>query len=480
MWLGSLGSNVYSILLFSILSVVIFHMVPIRARKMVLLAESLLFYGLCDLRFLGLVAGETLLSWYLGRKIEGSSAVHSESGRKSANILATFGIAASVAILAVFKYEHFFAEAFSFTLAELVMPLGLSYYSFRIISYLADIRRNRRSAEPSLIGYAGYILFFPHMVSGPIVRSENFLEELSGGLRWNPELAEEGICQIISGLFKKIVIADRIQPYVSTIFASYENYPAAALWLALFLNACYIYCDFAGYSEIAIGVTKLFGITCEPNFNRPYLAENMKEFWHRWHISLSSWLRDYIYIPLGGNRAGKLRTKLNVMAVFAVCGIWHGNTPMYLLWGIYHGILNILVPAGKKNSKKRFPGLRKALGILWVFFCSLFGWLLFRSESLTFLTGYVKHLFCLRSFSYSDIVSSILPFTGDMTCVAYFLTALMMLAVLAVMEIRDEIHQNAGDGKCLSRERVWRVMLLVLLSLMFGMVGSGSFLYANY
>ena len=443
MWLGSLGSNVYSILLFSILSVVIFHMVPIRARKMVLLAESLLFYGLCDLRFLGLVAGETLLSWYLGRKIEGSSAVLSERERKSANFLTAFGISASVAILAVFKYEHFFSEAFSFTLAELVMPLGLSYYSFRIISYLADIRRNRRRAEPSMIGYAGYILFFPHMVSGPIVRSENFLEELSDGLRWNPELAEEGICQIISGLFKKIVIADRIQPYVSTIFASYESYPAAALWLALFLNACYIYCDFAGYSEIAIGVTKLFGITCEPNFNRPYLAENMKEFWHRWHISLSSWLRDYIYIPLGGNRVGKLRTKLNVMAVFAVCGIWHGNTPMYLLWGIYHGILNILV-------------------------------------SLTFLAGYVKHLFRLRSFSYSDIVASILPFTGDMTCVAYFLTTLVMLAVLAVMEIRDEIHQNAGDRKCLFRERAWRVMLLVLLSLMFGMVGSGSFLYANY
>ncbi len=469
-WLEGIGSNVYCLLLYALLALIIYYLFPVKRRPAVLLAESFLFYWLCDAGFFILIAAETLFTWQIGRRI--SEMVKTEgrgsAAKRSLRILLAAGIGMILLVLCFFKYEHFFAETVGFSAATVMMPLGISYYSFREISYLADIYSGKRRAEESLLCYAAYVSFFPHMVSGPIARSEGFLERIREGLVWRPELASEGLYLVVSGLFKKVVIADRISPYVAAILAGYQDYPSIALWLALFLNAVYIYCDFAGYSEIAIGITKLYGIPCESNFRRPYLSSDMKEFWHRWHISLSSWLRDYVYIPLGGSRAGKLRTKCNVMIVFLLCGIWHGNTVTYLIWGAYHGMMNVL-------TKRKRSRIGRMLGTALVFVYSMFGWLLFRSDTLRMTGGYLLHLFWGFELSYGAITASILPFTLDNTCAAYLLTILLMLVFLAFMEMEDEYCPERA-----ARRRAMRSGAMVLCILLLGVVGSGSFLYANY
>ena len=196
-------------------------------------------------------------------------------------------------ILGFFKYFNFFVEQFSFSFKSILLPLGISYYSFKAISYLIDIYKQKRSSEPSFTFYALYISFFPHLICGPIVRSETITEPLKKGIAYNPELFKQGFLLLVSGLFKKVVIADRIGTYINTIFATPEAYPSFALLLALLLFALQLYCDFGGYSEIAVGFTKMFGIPCNDNFLRPYFALNIRDFWRRWHISLSSWLNSY-------------------------------------------------------------------------------------------------------------------------------------------------------------------------------------------
>lgn len=476
LWIGNLRSSVYALLLYALLAILVFYAVPEKARTAVLLAESILFYALCDVRFLLLVLIETAGTWILGFAIQRE---RQRDNRAAENGFLICGIVLTVSILAFFKYEGFFATLFNpgATVDQLVMPLGISYYTFREISYLADIRMGKRTAETSLLYYASYILFFPHMISGPIARSEGMLERMHEGLRFDRNLAGEGILLVLSGMFKKVVIADRCSDYVSAVFQDHTAYPSAALWLAFFLNSVYIYCDFAGYSEIAVGITKILCIPCERNFNLPYLSQNMKEFWRRWHISLSFWLRDYIYIPLGGSRVSRIRTKINVMIVFVVCGLWHGSGLTYLLWGIYHGVCNILTPGKKKNQKTvtTRTGIRAFLCSAGVFLIASFGWLLFRSSSLQMAGDYFIHLFRGFSITIPAMTQTILPFTGDNSCVAYFLTLIVMLILLFVMEWDQMYHAERWE-----RVKIFRSGLMLTLILLFGVAGSGSFLYANY
>ncbi len=513
-WLGALSSNVYAILLYRLVGGLVYYAVPKRFRSLVLLLESLLFYGLADWRMLILLLAETLVTWEIGRKLAGPYVGTEETGktdvtgggqgafeaadraRKRLRLLMTLGIVIPLGILLVFKYANFFADAFhlSETQSQILLPLGISYYTFREISYLADIALGKREAETSLLHYAAYVTFFPHMICGPIARSESMLTELKAGPSWNPKLAEEGFVLIVSGLFKKVVLADRMSTYVGTVFGTYEAYPSLALWMAAILYSLQLYCDFAGYSEIAVGVTRMYGLSCEKNFNLPYLSQDMQEFWRRWHISLSSWLRDYIYIPLGGNRKGKTRQKLHVMIVFLACGIWHGSSLRYPVWGLYHGICQIALPR-YKNSRLVSDGLAEAgstgsggshtsvfrenfchlLRSLGVFLVSMFGWILFRAESFRDALLYVVGMFKRPAINLQVIQSSVLPFTSDNTCVAYFLTLCALLLVLFVMEWRD---YAAGEKR--GKIPLARTCFLILLIILLGVTGSGSFLYANY
>lgn len=468
-WWKSLESNVYAMLLYSLAGALVFRLFPRRLRTIVLATESLLFYAICDFRFLGLLLIETGFTWLMGGHIGKIRLNNDHENSKKNKSWLTVGIACIVLILAFFKYENFFVEIFGLSITRQMMPLGISYYSFRQISYLVDVYQGKIKWEPSFIRYASYVLFFPHIVCGPIVRARNMLDTSDNVAQFT----YSGGLLILSGLFKKVVIADRISPYVTTVFDNYQSVPGIALWLALILNAIYIYCDFAGYSEIFVGVTRLYGFSCDLNFNLPYFSKNMKEFWRRWHISLSSWLRDYIYIPLGGNRKGTLRKACNVMVVFLVCGVWHGNTMMYFLWGIYHGILNLIDGSVVKitNRSHRYWNI---IGAWKVFILNMLGWLIFRGRSISWVGAYLIRMIRDFRLTYADIVSSILIFTQDNTCVSYFLTAIAEIFILFMMELHDRLKIGRYNESSL------RYGVLTVLILLFGMAGSGSFLYANF
>lgn len=442
--------NLFIYFIFSLFVVLIYYVVPINWRKYILLISSFIFYGMLDLQYLPVMLGLIIVSYGIAFRMGKEMVIE----RKRAWLI--LGIVIVVVVLILFK--------------ELIfeMPLGLSYYSFKIISYLADVYTGKRKYESSLTVYAIYISFFPQILCGPISRSLEFTEQLYNSLKFDQIKCEKGICLILSGLFKKIVIAERIAIYVNAVFADFEEYPWIALWLAAFFYSIQIYCDFAGYSEIAIGIMYILGIYSDDNFKRPYFAGSIQEFWDRWHISLSSWLQEYVYIPLGGNRKGGFRKKINVLVTFLISGFWHGNGSGYLIWGLYHGVLNIL-PVKKRKSR-----LQKIITQVMTFLLVTFGWIFFKMEHVGRAVEYILCMFKDIKLNSSTITESILPFSGDYSCVALFLTVMLFIIIEWVIEVKEE--RNTGEGRMKTVKIIFYIMSIIL----FGTVGNSSFIYMNY
>ena len=323
-------SNVMLTLAFLAGVLAVFYLTPKAGRQWILLAASLLFYLSADPRLLLLSGGSALWSFAAGIGTEKAGT------KKEKRIWLAAAVLPVLLVLFVFKYFNFFMDSVASVLAlagisgsvpslSLLLPLGISYYTFKIISYNADIFLGKREAEKGLSGcgaYLTYVLFFPQIVSGPIERSESFLAQLHAGPAYDAGLFAEGLQRIVLGLFKKMVIANRLSGYVDAVFAAPEAYPGLACVMAAFFYSFQLYCDFSGYSDIAIGMGNLLGIRSRENFACPYFSRGIKEFWSRWHISLSSWLKDYIYIPLGGSRVSSFRHGVNVLATFLVSGLW--------------------------------------------------------------------------------------------------------------------------------------------------------------
>lgn len=453
---------VYSILLFSLIALIIFFACPKKFRNVWIFLSSFCFYAWIDHCFALLIAMEILVTFAVAKKIAANI-----SAKAVARRFLFLGIGTVIAILCFFKYFNFFVDAFDFSVAKFALPLGISYYSFKAISYMADVYLGKREEEHSLVDYGAYISFFPQLMCGPIARSQGMLEQLKTGLGYNSALCQQGIVLIVSGLFKKVVIADRVAGYVDDIFATAAIRPSFALMLAAVLYAVQLYCDFAGYSEIAIGTTNLFGIKCDSNFNRPYLSRSIRDFWRRWHISLSSWLRDYIYIPLGGSRCSNAKIWRNTFATFIVCGIWHGSALHYVLWGAYHGLLNMLTPR-KLDVKGRLKSVA-----YWFFTMILvtIGWIFFKAETAKDAILYLGYIFKNFSVSVDAVLQSILPFTQSNTCVSYFFITLVMLGILFLKEYREE-HGKGGHS-------IWFALQLACI-ILFGFTGNNAFLYANF
>lgn len=465
-------TGIMSTLGFFALILAVYYIVPWKSRWMLLLAASVIFYVSADWKMLALIVGSIGISYVAAKKIEESEVT------KAKKTWMTGCIVLLIVILMFFKYFGFFAGAMnelfrklglandSFVL-KLVMPLGISYYTFKIISYLVDVYKGKVDAEKHFGYYALYVSFFPQILCGPIERAEHFLPQLKYGCKYDEKLAVEGLERIIIGLFKKLAIADRLALYVDTVFDAPMNYPGLASVMALFFYSIQIYCDFSGYSDLAIGMAQLLGIRTRENFSYPYFSRSIKEFWTRWHISLSSWLRDYVYIPLGGNRKGKLRKLLNTFATFLVSGIWHGSTINFVLWGAIHGLWNMIsVP------KKEDASLWKQLLQMVVTFCGVtFAWLFFRAEKLSIALQIIKHSVTDFGISVASITASFLPFTGDNTCAAYFLITCLLILFLAVFEWR----RTKGKGNSYG----WLAAMLIL-TLLLGKFGSSSFLYGQF
>ncbi len=442
----------------------IYYMIPQKFRWGVLLAASAFFYLFADWKMIGLIAVSIGFSYYVGLKLE-------QSLKKKSWMVV--GIAVLVSILMIFKYFNFFAEAVAKLLGsesmlfQLVMPLGISYYTFKMISYLADVYLGKMEAEKHFGYYALYISFFPQILCGPIERANLFLVQLKDGCKYEDKLAAEGLERIIIGMFKKLAIADRLALYVGTVFAAPTDYPGLASLMAVCFYSVQIYCDFSGYSDMAIGMAQLLGIRTRENFNYPYFSRSIKEFWSRWHISLSSWLRDYIYIPLGGNRKGKLRKNLNTLAVFLVSGIWHGSTVNFVIWGGLHGLWNMISMPKKENE----PVGKQILQILLTFGGVTFTWIFFRAKDLATAVTMLKHMVLDFGISLDSIIASLLPFTGDNTCAAHFLIICLLILFQAVFEWRRTKGKGTSKG--------W-IAAMLAITLLLGNFGSSSFLYGQF
>lgn len=350
---------------------------------------------------MALIIFVSALNYVLGKAI---STAHQPKRRKQLIFLSVF---ASLGVLGVFKYFNFFVDSWimfwgglgyhwSASTAKIILPVGISFYTFQALSYTIDIYRQRLTPEKSPVNFALYISFFPQLVAGPIVRARALLPQIAGPRRWSTSLLKEGLFQIMIGFIRKVVIADTIGQYVDTVFGNPGAHSSATLIVATILYGFQIYFDFSGYSDIAIGTAKLFGFRFQKNFNFPYFSANLSEFWTRWHISLSSWLRDYLYIPLGGNRKGPVITYRNLMITMALGGLWHGAQWTFLIWGAIHGLALCIERFFQSQVAISIP---KLVGWLWMFLIVMVAWVFFRSPDMTVASQILTRIAEVESFS---------------------------------------------------------------------------------
>lgn len=366
-----------------------------------------LFYGWWDWRFLLLIALTTVCSY-----ISGLLLLRYKNDRHKSLIVCIGNVVLNLSILGVFKYYNFFVENLAllvksfgydlgWTTINIILPVGISFYTFQALSYTIDVYRGKMEPTKDPISFFAFISFFPQLVAGPIERATNLLPQFLQRRNFNYEKAIDGCRQILWGLLKKMIIADNCAEIVNLIWDNYTDYSGLTLLIGGILFSFQIYCDFSGYSDIAIGTAKLFGIQLMQNFNLPYLSRSIPEFWRRWHISLTTWFRDYIYFPLGGNRVSQIKTLRNTMIVFGVSGLWHGANWTFICWGLYHALLFIpymLLHIDTKHqltveANRLLPSFKGFIQMCITFFLAVIGWILFRSDSMSQAVDYIYRMF---------------------------------------------------------------------------------------
>jgi len=392
-----------------------------RARTVWLLGASAVFYMSWNPWLITLILFSASVDFVAALALERTS------HRRVRQSILVGSITINLGLLAYFKYANFFLDnvhalgnwvGFSVQgpTLELLLPLGISFYTFETISYIVDVYRGRTKAERDPVNYALFILFFPHLIAGPIVRPGDFLPQVPQRKRWNWNRIYLGSWLILLGIAKKAVLADHLATIIDPIFARPEQFSSSACWLATVGYACQIYGDFSGYSDIAIGLAHLFGFKLHRNFNLPYLAASVAEFWRRWHISLSTWLRDYLYIPLGGRRHVTRRTNGNLLITMLLGGFWHGASWNFVLWGALHG--SLLVAHRTIADRPWLRWLPKPIHIATTFVCVCVGWIFFRATSTPDALAIIQRLFW--------------PFAGERLSPTLAAWALVLIAATAL------------------------------------------------
>ncbi|HUC79263.1 MAG TPA: MBOAT family O-acyltransferase [Flavisolibacter sp.] len=378
----------------------------LRQQNVLLLVASYVFYGAWDWRFLLLLAFSTFLDYFTGLQIHRSQ---TKGGRKTWLLIS---IVVNLGFLGFFKYYNFFVESFAsmlgqvgmsanFTTLNLILPVGISFYTFHGLSYVFDIYNKKIEPTTNFTDYSLFVSFFPLLVAGPIERATHLLPQIKKERTFEYTKAVDGLRQILWGLFKKIVIADNCAVYANEIFTSSADYSGTTLWLGAVFFAFQIYGDFSGYSDIALGTARLFGIELLRNFAFPYFSRDIAEFWRRWHISLSSWFRDYLYIPLGGNKGSTLKKVRNVFIIFLVSGFWHGASLTFIAWGFLNAVYilpSVLFKTNRKNldivaQGRRWPSLNEFVHIIITFGLTVIAWVFFRAMGLRHAIQYVTSMF---------------------------------------------------------------------------------------
>jgi len=444
-----------------------------KGRNMFLLLVSYLLYLQWKPVYALILLGVTAVTYYAAIEVENS---------KHPKRILTAGVLVALLPLAFFKYFNFINDSISqalsivglnFHLAGLnwAVPIGISFFTFQALGYLWDVYYKRDKAEHDFLTYALFVSFFPSILSGPINKASLVIPQLKQ-LRpyFDYSKAVEGLKMLLWGMFMKVVVADRVALYVDTVLPSYENYTGLSCFVASTLYTIQIYADFAGYSLMAIGVGKVLGFELTENFHRPYFAVSVTDFWHRWHISLSTWLKDYIYIPMGGSRCSKLRNYWNIFVTFLVSGVWHGANWTFIVWGCMHGICQI-VEKMLGQQQCNYGRFGKCVKIVITFLLVNFAWIFFRMPTLSDACGVIGRIFdpSLPMTVYIDLIPN-LPFT------------ILGVGLLAMKDIRDEFMSGRFllmNNKSKFVRWLTYIVLLVLI-MITGVFGADQFIYANF
>jgi D-alanyl-lipoteichoic acid acyltransferase DltB (MBOAT superfamily) len=384
----------------------------LKSQNLLIVVSSYIFYGWWDWRFLSLILFSTVVDYLIGINL---SKQENQSKRK---ILLWTSILVNLGFLGFFKYYNFFIEnfitAFSFFGTEInanslniILPVGISFYTFQTLSYTIDVYKRKLEPTKDFIAFTAFVSFFPQLVAGPIERATNLLPQFYSKRHFDYSKAVDGMRQILWGLFKKIVIADNCAKYANIIFNNSSEYSGSTLVLGAIFFTFQIYGDFSGYSDIAIGTSRLFGFNLKQNFAFPYFSRDIAEFWRRWHISLSTWFRDYLYIPLGGSRGGTWNKIRNVFIIFLVSGFWHGANWTFIIWGALNALyfLPIFITNNNRNNlnviaqSKYLPNLKEFLLMSLTFGLTVFAWIFFRAESVSHAFSYIYSIFSDSLFS---------------------------------------------------------------------------------
>lgn len=386
----------------------LFFLFPSRLKWLLLLIASCYFYMAWVPVYILVLFFIIIVDFVAAKQIEKSIGI-----RRKAFLLSS--LAANLGVLAIFKYYNFFNENIALLCQhlkitylvpslQLILPIGLSFHTFQALSYTIEVYRGNQKAERHLGIYALYVMFYPQLVAGPIERPQNLIHQFRENHKFDYDDFTNGLKLMIWGLFKKVVIADRLAVVVNHVYSNPTNYDGWPLLLATFFFSFQIYCDFSGYSDIAIGAAQCIGFKLMKNFNRPYLSKTIGEFWTRWHISLSTWFKDYLYIPLGGNRVPQWRWGMNVLTVFLLSGLWHGANWTFVIWGALHGaylviwssIRPIIIRAEKLIGLDEFPAIHNAMAVLATFSLVTIAWIFFRANSVSNANYILTHLFSGR------------------------------------------------------------------------------------
>lgn len=387
-------------------------------QNFLIIVASYIFYGWWNWRFLFLIALTSFCSFASGLLLE-----RYEGNRRSQKIVSAGNIILNLSILGVFKYYNFFVEnldlltgaLFNYHLdwvtTEIILPVGISFYTFQALSYTIDVYQKKIPATHNIVEFFAYISFFPQLVAGPIERATNLLPQFQRDRQFDYAKAVDGMRQMLWGFLKKLVVADNCALFVDYHWAEYQDLPGATLFLLGILFTFQIYCDFSGYSDIAIGCSRLFGFNLMRNFNYPYFSRSIPEFWRRWHISLTTWFRDYVYFPLGGSRCEKWKTIRNVYIVWGISGLWHGANWTFVCWGLYHATLLAVYNLFGINTKYKnvvafghwLPNIKETCQITITFFFAVIGWIIFRAEDMTQAVNYLSAMVNNKFFDVSQL-----------------------------------------------------------------------------
>lgn len=459
----------------------------LKVQNFLILAASYVFYGWWDWRFLSLIIFSSLVDYYVGKELDRHE---NPTGRK---LLLFTSVFINIGFLGIFKYFNFFVEnfvdAFSLlglqmnkTTLSIILPVGISFYTFQTLSYSVDVYRKKLKPTNDLIAFLAFVSFFPQLVAGPIERASNLLPQFYKKREFDYSQAVDGLRQMLWGLFKKVVVADNCAEYVNDIFANYYNYSGTTLILGVVFFAFQIYGDFSGYSDIAIGTARLFGFSLMRNFAFPYFSRDIAEFWRRWHISLSTWFRDYVYFPLGGSRGGTGMKIRNTFVIFIVSGFWHGANWTFIFWGALNALYFLPLMLFNKNREntntvaenRLLPSMKEFFQIGVTFSLTLIAWIFFRADNIWIAFDYIENL-----------VLKLIEHPGAFFLMSFWLSykkVFFFIFILVAVEWlqRNRQHGLELDGYNIPRFVKWS-LYYILIAIIFMYAGTQQqFIYFQF